>query len=352
LLGLTKKHDEFLARRVGAHDTADVQEVLPRLKAFVDQIDIPKSAWVLKASSAKRLLKAMPPRKIMKQLGYRSVDSMIKREPIGELFGALRFAESPEWQEKFVKKYQKLSPSDFEVRDIEIIQLDPKKWGVSTDRFVRTNRHNITHLKEFGIILILPLPMRRLQGITITVLPLLLHYINEIRLYSAYFKLEQVKPEFGQIVAHTISADPGNHASMAGQRLHWRTIHQHFGRATADHPEIFEPHVQPEDLHWRKAEEILYRIEPALHFWHDMDFVGVRAGLRPISFNLMDMAASYANNLPYGHQAVHHMRESLWNELYSRYLGQRALELQVLRQLDNSIVGYESVPIVMEGVFA
>jgi hypothetical protein len=39
------------------------------------------------------------------------------------------------------------------------------------------------------------------------------------------------------------------------------------------------------------------------------------------------------NGLSFGEQSVHHMRESLWNEIYARYMGEPALEYQVVRQL-------------------
>ncbi|MDB5185878.1 MAG: hypothetical protein JWL85_401 [Candidatus Saccharibacteria bacterium] len=351
LMNLTAKHDTFLANRLGGKDPEDVHEMLPLIKRMAERIDIPKDAWVLKHSVAKKLLKACPPKKVMKQLGYRSIDSMLKREPIDEIYGALRFAESPQWLENFLQKYKKLTPADFETRRIEIIHLDSKKWGATTESFVHKKRHNITHLKELGVILMLPMPMTRMRGITITALPLLLHYINEIRLYSAYFKMQQVNHKFGEILVDTLIADPSHHAVMAGQHIHWRVIQRYFGKLEKEsHPEIFEPHVQPEDLHWRKAEEVLYRLEPALHFWHDMDYVGLSMDERPVSFNLMDMAVSYVNQLPYGSHAIYHFRESLWNEIFMRYMGQRALENQVLKQLDNEMIEPETMAFSIRGL--
>lgn len=347
---LVKQHDAFLAKHLGGDDPSDVEDMLPRVQKTVDRLNIPRKAWVLKPSVAKRLLKACQPKKVMKQLGYRSIDSMLKRECIEEIFGALRFAETSEWLENFLSKYRSLRPSDFEPREIQIIQLDAKRWGSITEAFVHKKRHNVTHLKELGVILMLPMPVKKMPGICITVLPLLLHYINEIRLYSAFFKLQQVKPNFGAILFDTLVADPSNHAVMAGQHIHWRVIQRYFGKLENEHhPEIFEPHVQPEDLHWRKAEEILYRIEPALHFWHDMDYVGVVHDGRPISFNLMDMALSYVNDLDYEHRAVFHMRESLWNEIFMRYLGEKTLEAQVLKQLDNEMIKPENLAISFRG---
>src|ERR1700741_593270 len=182
LFNLVQQHDRFLAQRIGIEDPEDVAKLLPRIKETVEALDVPKKAWLLKHSVAKRLLKATPPKKVMKQLGYRSIDSMIKREPVGEIFCAIRFLETQQWQDKFIASYKLLKPTDFETRNIEVILLDPKKWSTPANTFVNTKRHNITHMKEIGVVLILPLPVERMPGMTITTLPLVLHYIQEIRL--------------------------------------------------------------------------------------------------------------------------------------------------------------------------
>lgn len=346
LLDMVRLHDQFLAKVVGGDDPADVADLLPRIVHVAGRIRMPRQVWAMKHSAAKRLLKAHPPRKVMRALGYRSVDSILKREPVGVIFGALRFTESPQWLEQFVHQYSKLNPSDFEVRPIEIFRLDTPKWIKASESFVRQRHHNITHSKEAGSILVLPLPVAKLAGITMAVLPLLLHYINELRIYSAFFKIQQVKPDFGEIIAHTLLHDPGGHAVIASQPVHWRVIHKHFGNQPPRlHPELFEPHVQPEDLQWRQVEEILFHLEPALQFWQGMDYVGLMKDGQRISFNLMDMAVNFVNQLPYEKQVSYHLRNSLENELFLRYMGQPALESQILRQLDNDLVESEFVPV-------
>lgn len=333
---LIKQHDEFIARAIGGTDPADLQDLLPRIVSAVEKLPIAKSCWVIKHSTAKRLLKNMPPKKVMKQLGYKSIDSMLKRENISELLGALRFAESPAWLIKFTNSYKKLCPSDFETRQIKIIILSEERWGELSRAFVYKTRHNITHLKEMGVIVVLPLPLDRLRGICITLLPLILHYINEIRLYSAYFKLQQVKSNFAEIIIDTLIGDCDNTVQVANQPIHWRVVQRHFGKLDKRRlPEVFESHIQVEDLRWDQAEDVLYRIEPALKFWENLDYVGVNYNGWPVSFNLMDNAISYCNNLPYGRQNAARLRNSLKDELYNRYLEQDILEQQVLAQLDS-----------------
>lgn len=336
LYNLVRQHDLFLANRIGIDDPEDVQAVLLRISETVAALDIPKQAWVLKASVAKRLIKQTPPKHVMKQLGYRSVDSMIKRESIHELYAGMRFLESQDWLDKFITRYKDLRPSDFDTRPIEIVNMSVAKWGESAMAFVQHNRHNITHLKEIGVVAILPLPVNKIPGITIISLPLVLHYINEIRVYSSFFKSRQTRADFAKIVIDTLISDPGKHATVAGQHIHWRVIHRHFGSEQSRSKDVFEPHVDPDDLIWRKTEETLYRLEPALHFWFDIEYVGVMFGDRAVSFNLMDMAVSYVNKAAYGQQSVTHMRDSIWNEIYLRYVREQAVEKHVMKQIQGN----------------
>ncbi len=339
-----QKDDEHLAKSIGGSYNMSVTQLLPLMKSAADKVKTPRDCWVLKKSVAKEMVRTMPPQQIMQRLGYKSIDSMLKRENLAEIYGALRFAETPEWLNKFNASYKKLRPSDFETRRIEIVIMPHDRWGDIAERFVEKKRHNITHLKELGVILMLPVKAEKMPGITIWAMSLLFHYINEIRLYSSYFKMQQVKKNFGQIIVTTLTADPDLGPVMAGQHVHWRVIQRYFGKLENEkHPEIFEPHVQPEDLHWRRAEDILYKIDPELDFWRGLDYVALMFDNRPIPFNMMDVAASYCNDTPYEHRTIYHFRESLWNEIFMRYMGQKTLQDQVLKQLDNEMIAPEGL---------
>lgn len=342
LIAKVKAHDAHLAKSIGGSPALTVSELLPLMKTAAEKVKTPRDAWVLKKSVAKDMLRRMPPQNIMKRLNYRSVDSMLKRENLAEIYGALRFAETPDWLNAFDATYKKLTPSDFETRQIEIIIMPRERWGDIAEHFIQKKRHNITHLKELGVILMLPVKADHLPGITIWAMSLLFHYTNEIRLYSSFFKLQQVKKNFGDIVVSTLIADPDLGPIMAGHHIHWRVIQRYFGKLeNENHPEIFEPHVQPEDLHWRKAESILYDIDPELGFWRDLDYVGLMFEDRPLTFNMMDVAAAYCNDTPYDDRVIYHFRESLWNEIFMRYLGKKTLTEQVLNQLDNEMIAPE-----------
>ena len=74
LLNMAGLHDKFLSQAIGCSDPLNSSEILPKIAKFASSFAGKKSIWAIKHSVAKRLLKQNPPLKLMKQLGYRSVD--------------------------------------------------------------------------------------------------------------------------------------------------------------------------------------------------------------------------------------------------------------------------------------
>lgn len=321
-----------------------VRDLVPPMVKLAKASKVPKKCWVLKRSVAKRMLKKMPPKKMMQHLGYRSIDSMLKNEPFDEMYTALRFSEGGEWLNKYNELFKKVKPTDFEVRDISIVEMDHDKWVDMAKNYSEKKLHNVTHTKEMGVIVVLPMHVEKMRGLPLKTLPLLFHYINEIRLYSAFFKLKSTHPKFGEEIVDTLIADPGKQSMMAGQHIHWRVIQRYFGKLKDEkHPEAFQPHVQPEDLHWRKAEEAMFDLDPKMKFWQDLDFVALKTSSNPVALNLLDVAFAYSNGEPYNKRYVYHFRESLWNEIFMRYMGEEVLEQQILEQLDNDMIEPEDL---------
>jgi hypothetical protein len=336
-----------VAKIIGAHDPNDVQHLIPYMVKAANGVDFDRRVFVLKHDKAKEFLRKMPPHKLMEKLGYTDVDALFAGEDFDEIYPALRFSEGPEWLSEYNELFKTVTRDDYEERDIRIVVMNHDKYVDLATHFVEKKLHNITHTKELGIIVVVPMHAEQMRGLALKSLPLLLHYMNEIKLYSTFFKLKSHKKDFGEIVVSTLIADPGNASQIAGQYIHWRVIQRYFGKLKDEsHLEAFEPHVQPEDLHWRRAEDLLYQIDPELGFWRDRDYVGLNLGEKtPVAFNLFDVSFAYSNSEPYETRYVYHFRESLWNEIFARYMGFPNLEQQVLRQLDNDMVAPEQLKV-------
>jgi len=340
-----KEQDEHLARTLGGEHTESPAEMIPLVLRRLELVRMPRTCFAMKDAVAAKMLMKQPPAALMKRLGYHTAEEMVAEEDLAELFIAIRFTEGPEWLNQFNTVYEGLKGSDFEERQIRLVVFDPEKWGDVAAHFIEKKKHINTHSKEMGVVAILPPPTPEMKAITLKVLTLTLHYYNEVRLYSAYFKLLRKKRDFGRILTETLIADTPKVELISNHHIHWRVIQRYYGKIgeSAAHPEVFQPHLQPEDLHWRAAETVLYQIDPEMVFWKEMDYVAILKGKDIITFNLMDVALSYANDVLYADRYLYHFRESLWNELFARYIGEKNLREQLLVKLDNAIVKPEEL---------
>lgn len=337
------RHDEALVRAVLSIETGTApQDILQHIVAVVTQAQVPKQAFTVKQSVAKRMFRKRQPKHLMKKLGYRSLDSMLKHEPAACLYAAAVMTESKAWLVSFYEQYKALTPSDFEMRDIAVIMPAGKKWQAVTEEFAEASRQNILTFRELGAVVVLPQANDQ-DGIAITHLVLLLHAMNEIRSFSSYAKLQQVKPDFGVQLAKIVADEPKMGAQIAGKTVPWRTIHRFYAADDAVHPEIFEPHVQAEDLHWIQPEDILAQLEPALAFWQNTQSIVMVHDGQPISCNLQDVAMGYYNKLGFKDRIVHFVRDALWHDVMSRYLDSANLEAALGRQLSYELA--EDLPL-------
>lgn len=333
---LIKTHEDFLNKRLGISYENDSEYVSNIIKS-IKTLDIPKKVWAIKPSCLKKMLKNSPPKKVKSLLGYRSMESMLKRESAAVILSLAVLCESDKWFDKFTNQYKDIMPSDFEDKVVEFVELLDHVSYEKLKPYTTKIQSNIFTICEAGVVPVLPLPIKPRSGFTIALLALIIQSINELRQYSTYFKLHQMKADFSEIIVRAARQDKSDHIIVAGLKFDWDNLFGHFGQNKIRYPEVLDPHVTAEDLAWKKSEELLYKLEPALHFWSGMDFVAALEDKKPISFNMLDAAINCANNIAFEHRIYNHMQKSLNNTLYIRYIGTDSIERQAVRELDDRI---------------
>jgi hypothetical protein len=337
LLGRIKDDNQRLAKILGIKNPDSPEEVEEVILHIVKNITIEKDAWVINENTAKKMMLANPPLKAMQVLGHKDAKTLAEKEDIYELFGIIRFSEGEDWLNKFNEGYLKLVPADFERRPIKFRRLS-RKWLNKSEKFVEKKKHNLTHSKEMGVVYYLPV-LDDIPGALLRILPLTFHYINEIRMYSAFFKLIRRRSDFAQKIVKTLIAEP-EIVKFSDLGVNWGVIQRYFGKLKNEkHPEEFLPHLQPEDLHWRKAEEVIYQLDPEFKFWQDMDWVAkVASDGEPLTLNLMDVSLSFSNKLKFNDRLYYHFRESLWDQLFIKYFGYKQVEELLIEHIDNETI--------------
>jgi len=312
-----------------------------------------KPLFVLKKEKAEEILRKNPPPNIIKALKYKGVDELLKKEDLIEIFCALRFVESNKWMHKtFDKTYKNLNPKDFEKRkpDIRVLSI---KWLKIAESFIEKKYHNISHLKELGVIFIIPLKIDA-PGETLRLFSLILHYSHELDFYSKLF--ERVakmvplndKAKFGKKLISLLKGEVLKKLPRAKSRgINWMIIQQYLAKHDENDSRLFIPHVNPEAIHWKKAEEDIAKLGEKykhidLEFWMELDWVGNFFGEKDngdklISFDLVDLTMSLIKN----HEQVkylYHHQEALWNKIFREYMGNENLEKLMIENFNKGYI--------------
>lgn len=325
------------------HVSADGDVVAGMIHALKKLPDS-RRCFAIKASSLKSMLRQTPPKRAMKKLGYRSLDSFIKHENPVSILAAARLSEDANWHKRFLSQYNRLSANDFESRSIQLVEMNADRWRDLAEETVNGKRHNLICLKELGALVFLPLPIDMPDGSTMASLCLALHELNEIRSASTFLKLCQVRPDFGGIVQEVAVGDePHLESPMLDQVTPWRLIqHYYSDLASRIKDEVAEPHLQLEDISWHSVEESLSAIEPHLDFWHNSAHLGVLHSDGPVSMNVLDAALNVCNGLPFEQRLSNYFQSTLRHELMLRYLQpgtvDQAIASQVQPQLAEEMV--------------
>jgi hypothetical protein len=331
LLADEKRLKDFLG--LGSESDVSSTDILSSVLQFSSKMHVPRTCFALKASVNKRLLKSLPPKKAMSGLKYRSVDSLIKHEPVAQIRVASLLYEAARWHRDFFEQYVGLTPSDFESRPITVLFPRARRWEKIAETFVDQHRHTSAVFKELGTIVTLPV-QADVPALAITSLLLLLDGFNSIRCASTFLKLQQVTADFGALVRDIATSEPTTSADFAGQPLSWRSVQYYYHTVReAYHPALFEPHVQPEDLTLVEAEAALAEAIPALAFWQDTAGLACVDHGQAVSLNMLDVALSTANSLEFEQRIVKHVRQQVWSDIITRYLRHRNLDYSLIEPL-------------------
>lgn len=302
--------------------------------------------WFLKKEKAAEMLKKTPPKNILAALGYQDAGTLLEKEDLRQVYAALRFVESREWMNtEFVKNYETLAPADFEERKIDVLVLDGK-WLEVAEKFVRKKYHNVSHLKELGIIFVIPLKIDT-AGETMRVFTLILHYLHEVRFYADLFRRYSEEDAFAKKVISLIRGDVSEGPLIQPQKgMQWRIVQRYLAKEDENDPRLFEPHVNPEAIHWRKAENDVATLgarfpQLELDFWKDLDWIGdffpTDGAEKLVSMNLIDTVMSLVQEKELIKYLYHH-QEALWNKIFASYMGEDMLEKLIVENFDRGVI--------------
>ena len=326
----------------------DVEMVLDKIRSLIPANA--KRGLFLKKDRAVKLIQSTPPKKVISYLGYNNERELIEREDIFEIFAAIRLFEDKEWfNGVFVKQYLSLTPEDFEEREIIFRSLG-QKWVGIAQSFLKKKYQNISHLKELGVIFVVPTELG-MSGETTRMFSLALHYFYEVKFYSDLFvRFSKDLKSFSASLASTLEVSYVEKRLPETEKLRFLVLPSYLAKYDENDWRLFEPHVSLEVPFWIKAEETMRDLNKILSnqnvfvdfsFWQNLDWVGdyfaTATGIEVlVSFNFVDTTISLLKEKELSRYLYHH-QEALWNKIFTEYFGNQKLEELIA---DNIIKGY------------
>lgn len=349
LLNKLKRDDQALFEYLN-HSLCDTEEGCHELIATAQEIANIGRGFFLKEEKALELLRREPPQKILSFFGARSVDQLLGTYRLLDVYSALRFVEDKTWlNDVFFKQLEHVGPSDFEERHVHMHVLG-QEWLHAAEKFLQKKYHNVSHLKELGIIFVIPLRIDS-PGEAMRVFGLAVHYLHEVAFYSKLFKRFAMY-ERDQFARHFVSALRGDVIekpfALEEQGKKWMIVQRYLAKEDPNDPRLFLPRVNPEAIHWTKAEDDIARLgvrekSLGLDFWHGLDAVG---GYAPdkngkeqfLSFNLIDTAMTLVSSLRNGNKYMYHHQEALWNKIFAAYVGIDTMEQMIVENFSKGYI--------------
>lgn len=336
LIAKIARDDAALVKTLGTPNPSSGKDC-ERVLAVAKRVVGTPSGFFLKHDVAATLLKREPPRQIMKFLKYDSVDAMLSHENLLEVFSALRFVEGSEWLNGvFFKQYESLTPNDFEERELVAHTLS-SRWDDIAGGFVTKKWHNISHLKELGVVFVIPISLG-FQGEILRMLSLVLHYLHEVPFYSDIVrKIAKLPSTFAANLTSLLRGDVVDRRMTESGKSLWLVVQRYLAKDDLNEWRLFVPHINPEALHWLKAEEALICVGDTFDglgkefaFWDNLDWVGdyfkdETGNETLVSFDLVDTVMALVMQKDMIKYLYHH-QEALWNKIFIEYFGRNELE--------------------------
>lgn len=350
LVAKLKHLDEHLYNLLGQPDLSKMSAVCGKLCETALKLNSPSKGYFIKKEKAAELLEKFPPNNLLEHFSCKTAGELISKEDFSSVFSALRFAQSADWMHQFFDKaYDDLKAGDFEEREVELKVLEPK-WLEVAEKFLDKKYHNVSHLKEFGVIFVIPLKIDT-DGETLRLFTLILHYLNEVPFYSKLFRKFSTEADFSVKLKSLLRGDVPEEKTD-DPLGNWRIVQRYLAKDDPKDFRLTEPHINPEAEHWYKAEGDLAKLSHeggheghSFGYWRGLDFVGdfFRDGLgndegpeELVSFDLIDLVMSLVKKGEIKY--LYHQQEALWNKIFIEYFGREKMEELIEENIINGFI--------------
>ncbi len=317
--------DQLLIKRLRAMSAQHINaeaNVTDGLIYALEQASVEKFGYGIKNAVLKRILTKIPPKRTMRSIGYRSIASMLKHEPLALLTSVAINYESETWLKQYRQQVKALKPKDCETRAVAVYGLNRNHWRKLSLELAPIIKQTVIVERELSTLVILDVPSNNPKaGLATATLGLGLSGLNEIHSSANYLKISQVSPNFGERMSECVIEEPKLSIGLLDTPLSWETVQRFVHKLKGALELDKEDHLDVWELiGWQPIEKMLVRIAPELKFWQDSGHLAQLDKTRPVSLNILDNSLNLFNHRDYDQRVYRSAQRNLWQELVIRYI--------------------------------
>jgi len=309
------EHDQLL--RDSYHN--ELVEMIRKINHHEHVSEIP----VIKQSTLRSIIGDIPPKKVMACLGYRSVNSLLKRADLEQVLVGAFILESVTWHRTFSKKLKQCKVSD--------ITLDKPKVIIIDEKFVKDlqHPHNLPYVQFAGLIGVsgvlsknqcgwLEIAARAADG---------LFYVHQ---RGVYLKLFRFQTSILKKIVEISYLNSLSVTKVSTIRVSWASVYSYINRNLGSIVFTDESAVDKSDFKWSGPVELLRNVHHLLDFWKETRITAKPTNSKPVSLNVSDIAFNALHGLSYEQRSYGHLARQTLDELLSRYF-------ELIKQRDDTL---------------
>jgi hypothetical protein len=321
--------NERLEEQLNLSKTSSPDEVARAVVSFIDSMEIKRDVFAIKHVSVKQFLRQYPPKRLLRILGLKSIDSVLKRTNSLELLGLALRVEKQEWHKKYQAYLRKCDIANFDVQKSAIFVVNRTRSKKLIQSGHRASEFVIANPESGSLVMLTAHKRFRLDVLALTLT--CLHALYDLQVYSAYYRYRATSKNFAdevlKVATHGLPRDSKN------THIGWRALVKHFNT----HPESFESFEQPYLAHEDTiVDSPINRVLESMgeKQWPVYSYGFAVFGPTVISLHPLDIVVNTINNFDHPHAVHVYGGRELGDELISRYL-QHPVVLSYVKEVTN-----------------
>jgi hypothetical protein len=281
-----------------------------------------KQVYAIKNSFFKSYFIENKPKHVLSNLGYRSLNSLLKHEPVSLTILAVNLFESKTYLTKFFKHFLTLQPTDFEIRPIQIVKPHHSHWSQYFDYLERNYFGSAFAAQELATIIMPdlmdypPVKSTLLKCLTMN------KELMKIDYFNSFIKLHLGSHNIGLYVHDYLMGeyelfDPNNKLNLS-----WNNFHQ---IAESKGAKLSYGFLESSDFKNNSVMSRLKELSQDLNFFLDTNYVGALLNDQIISFNIRDVLKNSLQKTRQIQLSFDHLSQELYLKMIEPYLTKRDL---------------------------